>query len=501
MNTQTKVIKTKKTVFSDIKEQSIEADLILPDYYPDISKILKCSVVPVNESVTVSGDRISVAGIANIKLIFCGDEKTVNIYETQVKYTKVLQCTNVEATDTLDVVQSLGVLNYKALGPKRVEIKATAVVKVNVQRLNETAIISEVDKISVQKHTCVSNYMDLTSFICSELEINEKVTVKSGNIKSVLRNSLSVNVEEIKPIKNKVMIKGVCDVVTSYIAENGEVCVYSYKIPFSEICDAYGITEDCICNICIKGAFATASVKEHGNSGCVLDVNVKVPYIMLSGIENELAYIDDIYSTKNDIKTNFVPIVLIKKINKIEGRFRLALSADSYDENICDVCDTYADDIRYTVDCSSGFPILMGSVTLNCVLKNTEGQYALITRTFAFEEKLPENSEACEFVVGLEGQEIAASIQAGGKVNFSIDIKYCGFCFNTAEHNILCNIDINENAKENTDENVVVYFAHSGEKLWDIAKENCSTVELISSVNNISGDVVKQDGILVFPNF
>ena len=178
MQTQNKTIKTKAAVFSDIKEQAVEADLILPDYYPDISKILKCSVNLSTEAVTVSGDRISVAGTALIKLVFCGDDKSINVYETQAKYTKILQCSDIEATDIVDVMQTAGALNYKALGPKRVEVRAVAVVKINVHRLCEKTVLSDVNDKYIQKHSCQNKCFALSSFVCGELDINETVKCK-----------------------------------------------------------------------------------------------------------------------------------------------------------------------------------------------------------------------------------------------------------------------------------------------------------------------------------
>ena len=57
-------VKELKTYDSTVREQPVEADIVLPEYYPAIGKILKCLVEPSEESVTFADSRVSVAGTA-----------------------------------------------------------------------------------------------------------------------------------------------------------------------------------------------------------------------------------------------------------------------------------------------------------------------------------------------------------------------------------------------------------------------------------------------------
>ena len=502
MQTQTKTIKTKAAVFSDIKEQSVEADLILPDYYPDISKILKCSVSPSTEAVTVSGDRISVAGTAQIKLVFCGDDKSINVYETQVKYTKLIQCSEIEATDIVDVIQTSGALNYKALGPKRVEVRSVTVVKVNVHRICEKTVLGELNDKNIQKHACAEKYFSLSSFVCGEMNISENVkTVSQGQLKAVLQSNAAVSVEEIRAAKNKFMVKGKCAVTTTYISQSGDVAVLSYPVSFTEICDAYGVDEESKCNICMKNADVIVRVKESTDSSVSFEVNIKIPFVMVGGVEKELSYIDDVYCVAGELDTCFCMADVMKSVNSCDGSFYLNFTADAYDENISEVCDTFVDDIRCSTEFSAGCVTATGSLNVNAVLKNTDGQFVVITRTFAFEQPLSTTGiSAGEKFISVLCDGACASLN-GGKVNFNVDMKYSGFVCCSEAQKMLSSIDFKESSKASQSENVVIYYAHSGEKLWDIAKENRSTVEQISVVNDISSDVISQDCVLVFSNF
>ena len=47
------------SVYEGIQEQSIDLDYILPDYYPDIFRIVRCETVPVITGWNINGDKLS----------------------------------------------------------------------------------------------------------------------------------------------------------------------------------------------------------------------------------------------------------------------------------------------------------------------------------------------------------------------------------------------------------------------------------------------------------
>ena len=55
-------IVTEKRVFDQVIEQSIDADFTLPEYLPEISRILKCTSTPMLISKSVEGATLSIEG-------------------------------------------------------------------------------------------------------------------------------------------------------------------------------------------------------------------------------------------------------------------------------------------------------------------------------------------------------------------------------------------------------------------------------------------------------
>ena len=76
------------TVFSESAEQPIDIDFTLPDYYADISKILKCRAVSRISSKSINGGGISVEGCVTVTVIYCGIDNCISSYEYQYPFSK-----------------------------------------------------------------------------------------------------------------------------------------------------------------------------------------------------------------------------------------------------------------------------------------------------------------------------------------------------------------------------------------------------------------------------
>ena len=65
-----------ETVFEGTSEQPVDLELSLPDYCPDIERILKCRLCPSVSSKNISGDRLDVDGMVLISLYYLDSKKT-----------------------------------------------------------------------------------------------------------------------------------------------------------------------------------------------------------------------------------------------------------------------------------------------------------------------------------------------------------------------------------------------------------------------------------------
>ena len=71
------------TVFCESAEQPIDIDFTLPDYYVDISKILKCRAISRISSKSINGSSAAIEGCVTVTVIYCGNDNCISSYEYQ----------------------------------------------------------------------------------------------------------------------------------------------------------------------------------------------------------------------------------------------------------------------------------------------------------------------------------------------------------------------------------------------------------------------------------
>lgn len=68
---------TTVAVLDTVAEQLADVDLTLPDYCPDIEKILKCTLIPKIQTRTLSGGQLQIDGNCVVNVLYVDSIKKV----------------------------------------------------------------------------------------------------------------------------------------------------------------------------------------------------------------------------------------------------------------------------------------------------------------------------------------------------------------------------------------------------------------------------------------
>ena len=82
------MLSVSEKIYDGVQEQSVELDYILPDYYPDIFKLIKCCIAPTIISSNINGDSLTYELLADVKILYCSEKDNK------------LQCINQKKPDT-----------------------------------------------------------------------------------------------------------------------------------------------------------------------------------------------------------------------------------------------------------------------------------------------------------------------------------------------------------------------------------------------------------------
>ncbi|MBQ6066725.1 MAG: DUF3794 domain-containing protein [Clostridia bacterium] len=491
-------VKELKLYDSVVREQPVEADIALPEYYPAVGRILKCFVDPSEESVTFSEGRVSVAGAAAVRVLYADDENALHCYRTEVKYTKILPTDVRDEHAAVRVTQDVRSLNCRALGPKRLEIKAGIAVRAELLGIRGTQIVTAAGE-NLQLRTETADCCEPVCVYCREFTESETLRCDAGGkkLRTVIDASAVPVTEKTEIISNKIMVRGRNRVTVLCAAEDGSVARYELSVPFSEVLDCYGVSEQTAVNVVFSRSAAEASLQDDTDN--VFDVSVKNDLLILATQQRELTYVSDAYALRGEAECAFSELTVARAVAQGCEEEHISAETEAYEDGGFSVKAVFVNDISYAVANRSADGCVEGSLCFNVLIADEEGRFSLLTKNVTFEHRLPEGASctACQIVAkNAQGERMA-----GGKLSVACTLELTLLTENGSPLRMLTGVKESADAAAAGQEKAVVYFAEKGETLWDIAKENRTSVANIKAYNALSSEVLETDARLIFSCF
>ena len=92
-----------ETVFESTAEQSLDADISLPDYCPEIQRILKCTVTPNVTSVQNNSGRVTADVNAAVRVIYADENGKIAAYEQNYPLQKFIESNKINSDSAVSV--------------------------------------------------------------------------------------------------------------------------------------------------------------------------------------------------------------------------------------------------------------------------------------------------------------------------------------------------------------------------------------------------------------
>ena len=110
-------------VFDSQVEQPVEADLLLPDYCPDIQRILHCDLCCLIHSTKAEQQRLSIDGELRLTVLYVSDSGTIRGIDQKQPFTRHLDSKNTLNQPLVEVLPKVDYLNCRAVSSRRLEIR------------------------------------------------------------------------------------------------------------------------------------------------------------------------------------------------------------------------------------------------------------------------------------------------------------------------------------------------------------------------------------------
>lgn len=495
------------TVFCESAEQPIDIDFTLPDYYADISKILKCRAVSRISSKSINGNHIAVEGCVTVTVIYCGSDNCVSSYEYQYPFSKSFDTSINTEGCMLNVKTKCEYINCRAVTGRKIDIHGAAGIYVKLTRRRLTDIISDCDDCNIE--LLRGSVPATVPMGCAEkyLLIEEEIELGSGqpDIRCIIRYDAEACITDSKIMAGKSVVKGQMSIKLLYAPEgNGAQQTVRYQLPFSQLIEVDGITDGCDCESKVSIANLEIKPRISATGECrQLMLTAKLLITSECCCNNDVAVILDAYSRRYEASISKNEVCFNKIFENINEKFNCKKEFDFPEGTVSSVSDMWCEIGANTVKFENNMMRICGTVTAYIIAEDCEQVPVFYEKEMEYEFCYPMSVDG-EFKCSPQITVANANYTLSGDccMEIRIELNVSAAIYKCSKLPLITEISIDDSKPMSKQGRgaMTVYFASAGEKIWDIARNYFANVEEIKQINGIEHDILNADKMILIPN-
>lgn len=504
-------IPASETIFDGVQEQSVELDYILPDYYPDIFRLVRCSIEPVITDWSVSGGRLTYELRCDIRILYCGGpDQTVRCVTQQQTFTRTAELGS--ACNDPDIRLSPGTdrLSFRAVNKRRLDIRGAVSVRINASCTRTQEVISGGSGMNIQLRRIPLKFAGTKLNASRSVQLSGETSLPETQPEalSVLLGKCTPGECGLKLVSGKLLAKGEAEVRLLYSYEKDGspgMETLSFTIPYSQIMELEGADESCICTVDAETVSCELSPSPDRNGqNRLIQYQLELRLTCTAVKPSSAMTVVDAYSTVYDteLETAEIRAELLPETFRSQFRHSARLAeGESVPEHICTVwCSPGNINTRLSPDGSSA--VITGMLTYSMAASDSSGMTVMPDRDEPFEETvaldtvLPDTASVSSRVTSVG---VSWSISPEGVLTADADLSVTVSAGGTRTVKAVTGIETGSPKEHSEDYAVKLYFGSEGEEVWDIARRCCTSVDAVMEENDLASDRLSGSGMLLIP--
>lgn len=495
-----------KCAFSSAAEQSVDFELNLPDYCSDIKRILKCNVLAFVNSLRRTGNTVTASGEIVVRLVYVGADEKIDCYEQKSELSKTCELKDLPENAVLTCNCDTEYINCRAASQRRFSVNGSVSVVFKGYCLEKTGLISQIEQSGAQtlrEEAEVSNVIAVGEK-CFDMSETASLEQDKEPIGKIIRSDAFASLESAKAVSGKLLVKGefVTEVVYCADSSDGKTQTLRHSMPISQIIELPDISENSECTVSLSvRSLSLQPRSDSSGSNRLLEIAAKVCAFVKATEEKKIGVVTDCYSTRCALKGEYSFVELNKKVCNFDVNETFQKTVELSGQSAKSIIDARCVKTSCSVTASGEKAELHLDILAGIIFSDNDGnvQYAEKNLTFTTERRAKEKITkiGCEPLVTIERTEGTAL--GGEKIRLSFFVRGNFDVFSAEQKRICMAASEDENSKMPENGALIIYYSKKGEKLWDIAKRYGSTLKAISEENEVSGDTLEDDKMLMIP--
>lgn len=483
----------------------VESDVIVPDIKPDIRKILEVSGNVCITQKYIQQDKVFIQGNVSMTALYAPDGEVIGKIKSitvSKEFNHTIDCRSAMPDMQLTAEAEIENLDYTAVNSRKLNLRCMLNIGIKVTKTATVSISTDVEEskgIALKKDRLriISN----TDPSECKIILREQLDLPSGKptIGEILKITAIPSSTELCMMENKAVAKGQVQICVLYNAddENNSVQFTEYTLPFTEIIDIPGATEDMDGEIeyYVNDMYHEAREDSDGeirNLGIELVLNAELKGSRITEAEG----ITDAYSIN-------IPLSVSTKSHKIEQLLENSSAEISHKDtahlpammpDIARIYNVNSNASIENISVSNGEINVHGKISTNILYLSDDNETPVasfnhisdFSHTFALPDVCDET--ICDARIFMN--HVSYTLNGDNSLDLRFVIGLSVKSLTACEITLIDNISENESGDLVPNPCMVIYFVQKGDSLWEIAKHYRTTVEDIKTLNELDSDLI-----------
>ena len=498
-----KTAATAGRLLDTVSEEPVDAELTLPDYCPDIERILQCSLIPKLYAANLSGDRLNVDGGACIRVMYLdGDKGCIRTFEHTVPFSRDFSLKDSPEHCAVYTDAKPEYINCRALRPRKLSLHGafSLYARILCEQPLEYCTYED-DDLDIR----TAEYpISALSGLCHEaFSLQEEVPMNGKpSVASLLGHRLTTRVTEVRAIHNKLMISAEGRLEVMYLSnEKDSAECMAYSFPISHIADCEGVEDGDVIDARLDVLTYDLSHSDDALGGSsVLSIDMKLCFNALCWRSETIRLTEDAFSTSIEVQPQLSPLTFCTRRQRLSFTDIAKESIHIDAEPFARVLDVHCDRIQVSAAVSGGAPLLSSKAELSVLYENAEGEIKQLSRSVDF--SFNPSVEDCDSVEGAVAciDSLSYRIIDEHTLELRAEIGYeMTVCRNVSCMAVTAVTADDDAPRREQNSTLILYYAGEGEQVWDIAKRFASRPAQIMQENELESERLDGDVMLLIP--
>lgn len=492
-------------VFDGTLEAPIDTEYTLPDYCPDIQKILKCETSPELSSYQITDGILTCEGVCEVRLLYLDAKGSeLRTCDFRKEFTATTQVKSTAEKAVAWVEPAVSHMTCRASSARRIDLHLSVSLKALavVQRQEVIPISFETDGVEQKTEDCPAT--QAVNAITHRFTVEDTLALKNGKppIETILRKEVYCRVTDRRMADGMMTVSGNVELTFLYLSAVDGVTVekFTSSTEFTQSVECNGAADDCLVDFRALAGECTVQPKEDDmGEHTAVSIVCKVFLAAFLYQPCQLQAVTDAYGTAAPLSLHTTQLSLLQADSIHTETMKKKLTLSVQEEEMEKVIDLWCEQGSVQTVCEKGRLSFRVQGKACLLYQAAGGKLCFVERPIDYNSETELSHAQSRKTTTVSHTELwEYRIADKTTVELTVETNVAVFLYSRTQMSYVSSAAVTDDATAYPpDPRFAVYYATQGESLWEIAKAHCTSLSSLREQNELYEDTVPDSRPLI----